>query len=205
MAVPDDALTRFKPRPYKDVRALVQDGDLLLCQSKHAFAHLIRWSTRSPWSHVAMAFRLKEIDRVIVLECVEKLGVRAVPLSRFVTESPLGHRPFPGKILLARHAGMAAKSRAKPFRRMAEFGFDRLGDRFSQVEMMKIAARIVLGRFEVRLHPSLAPRDEFICSEYVAKAFEKVGIEFPWDGRGFIAPADIAADPRVEAVAQIKT
>lgn len=45
----------------------------------------------------------------------------------------------------------------------------------------------------------------FICSEFVAKAFERVGIEFPWSGRGFIAPADIAADPRVEAVAQIRT
>lgn len=152
-----------------------------------------------------MAFRIAEIDRVIVLECVERLGVRAVPLSRFVAESPLGRGPFPGKILLARHAGMDAKSRETPFRRMAEFGFDRLGDRFSRVEILRIAARIVLGRLDIRLHRSLAPHGEFICSEYVAKAYERIGIEFPWDGRGFIAPADIAADPRVEPIAQVRT
>jgi hypothetical protein len=152
-----------------------------------------------------MAFRLAEIDRVIVLECVERLGVRAVPFSGFVAKSPLGETPYPGKILLARHAGMAAKSRQKPLKRMAEFAFDRLGDRFSQMEMAKIALRIVAARFNVRLHPSLGPTDEFICSEYVARAFEKVGISFPWDGRGFIAPADIAADPKVRAIAQVRT
>src|SRR5579871_3856759 len=205
MAVPADALQQFKPQPYKAVRAMVRDADLLLCSTSHAFARLIRWSTRSPWSHVAMAFRLEEIDRVIVLECVEKIGVRAVAFSNFVRKSPFGREPYPGRILLARHAGMGAKSRQKPLRRMAAFAFDRLGDRFSQAEMAKIALRIVLGRFNVKLHPSLGPNDEFICSEYVAKAFQEVGIEFPWDGCGFIAPSDIAADPKVTAIAQVQT
>jgi hypothetical protein len=139
------------------------------------------------------------------LECVEKIGVRAVPFSIFVRKSPLGREPYPGRILLARHAGMAAKSRQKPLRRMAEFAFDRLGDRFSQIEMAKIAIRIFLGRFNVKLPPGLGPDDEFICSEYVAKTFESVGIEFQWDGCGFIAPSDIAADPRVTAIAQVRT
>lgn len=48
----------------------------------------------------------------------------------------------------------------------------------------------------------LAPDGEFICSEYVAKCFEEVGILIPWDGAGYWAPGDIAADPKVEAVAQ---
>jgi hypothetical protein len=205
MTVPVDALERLKPQPYDTVRAQVRDGDLLLCSTNHAFARLIRWSTRSPWSHVAIAFRLDEIDRVIVLESVEKIGVRAVALSTFVRKSPLGQEPYPGRILLARHAGMAEGSRHKPLRRMAGFAFDRLGDRFAQIEVAKIALRIVLGRFNVRLPPSLGPDDEFICSEYVAKTFETVGIAFPWDGLGFIALSDIAADPQVTAVAHVQT
>jgi hypothetical protein len=32
-----------------------------------------------------------------------------------------------------------------------------------------------------------------------------VGIEIPWDGLGFIAPADFARDPKTRAIAQIKT
>jgi hypothetical protein len=205
MAIDPDVLSQLPPRPYAEVRREVRDGDILLCSANDSFSRLIRWSTRSPWSHVALAFQMQEVGRVIVLECVEKLGVRAVPLSSFVARTSNGTEPYPGRILLARHAGMAAKSRAKPLKKMAEFAFGRLGDRFSHAEVLKIALRIVLSRFDVRLHPSLGPRDEFICSEYVARCLATVGLEFPWDGLGFMAPADIAREPRLEAVAQIRT
>jgi hypothetical protein len=183
----------------------VRDGDLLLCSANDSFSRLIRWATKSPWSHVAIAYRLEEIDRVIVLECVEKIGVRAVPLSSFISRTSSGEHPYPGRILLARHQGMAAKSRRKPWRKIAGFTFGRLGDQFSGIEICKIALRIAASRFGRRLHPRLRPRDEFICSEYVARCFKAVGVEIAWDGKGFVAPCDIAADPRVEAVAQVRT
>lgn len=205
MAIEPGVLDELKPRPYDAVRGEVRDGDLLLCSANDTFSRLIRWATRSPWSHVAIAFRMDEIDRVMVLECVEKLGVRAVPLSSFVRRTSSGVEPYPGRILLARHAGMAAKSRARPMKKMATFAFDRLGDRFSQVEIAKIVLRILAGRLHRRLHPALGPKNEFICSEYVARCFHAVGLEIPWDGLGFVAPADFARDPRIEAVAQIAT
>jgi hypothetical protein len=205
MAIPDSIFDDLPPRPYPEVRKLVRDGDLLLCSVNERMSRLIRWATRSPWSHVALAFRLEEIDRVMVLECVEHIGVRAVPLSRFIARTSHGVHPYPGRILLARHAGLSAKSRQRPLKRMAEFAFDRLGDRFSQGEMAKIAARIALGRFHLRTPRSLGPDDEFICSEYVARCFEAVGLKVPWDGYGFVAPADFARDPRVEPIAQVRT
>ncbi len=51
----------------------------------------------------------------------------------------------------------------------------------------------------------LGARDEYICSEYVAKCFAKAGLKIPWDGLGFVAPGDFALAPDVSAVAQIKT
>ncbi|THD80499.1 MAG: hypothetical protein E7812_07135 [Phenylobacterium sp.] len=205
MAVPDTVFDDVPAQPYKAVRKLVRDGDVLLCSAHDPMSRLIRWATSSPWSHVAMGFRLEEIDRVIVLECVERLGVRAVPLSSFVARTSSGKTPYPGKILLARHEGFAAKSRQQPMKRIAEVAFDRLGERFSQGEMLKIALRIALGRLHVRMPRTLGPDDEFICSEYVARCLETVGIKVPWDGYGFIAPADIARDPRLEPLAQIAT
>jgi hypothetical protein len=89
-------------------------------------------------------------------------------------------------------------------KRMAGFAFDRLGDRFSKGEIVKIALRIALGRLDTRLHPS-RPKDEFICSEYVAGCLGEVGLKVRWDGLGFIAPSDFAADPQIDAVAQFKT
>lgn len=205
MAIDPDVLTTLKPQPYAALREQVRDGDLLLCSATDGFSRLIRWATKSPWSHVAMAYRLDAIDRVLVLECVEKIGVRAVPLSTFLTRTSEGVHPYPGQILLARHGAMAAKSRQKPWTKMAAFAFERLGDRFSGAEIARIGLRIALGRLNRRTPPSLGPRDAYICSEYVARCFKTVGVEIPWDGLGFVAPADIANDPRVEAVGLFKT
>jgi hypothetical protein len=205
MPIAPDVLEALAPQPYPKVRAQVRDGDILLCSAHDPFSRLIRWATRSPWSHVGIAYRMEEIDRVMVLECVAKLGVRVVPLSSFIARTSNGTEPYPGRILLARHRGMAAKSRARPLKKMAEFGFDRMGDRFSQAEMAKIVLRIALGRLDVRLHRALGPKDEFICSEFVARCLQTVGLEIPWDGLGFVAPADFACAPRIDAVAQVRT
>lgn len=205
MAVDPSVLHSLKPQPYSAIRDQVRDGDLLLCSASDSVSRLIRWATASPWSHVAIAYRLDTIDRVLVLECVEKIGVRAVPLSTFISRTSSGVHPYPGKILLARHDAMAAKSRRNPWGKIATFAFDRLGERFSPGEILKIGLRIIAGRFRRRLHPTLGPKDEFICSEYVARCLHAVGVEIPWDGLGFVAPCDIANDPRVKAIALIRT
>ena len=205
MAVDEACLKELHPRSYKELRDEIRDGDLLLCSARDPFSRLIKWATKSPWSHVAMAFRMEDIDRVLVVECVEKIGVRCVPLSTFVSRTSAGVTPYPGQIVIARHKGMAAKSRARPMRKMAAAAFDRLGDKFSPGEILKIGLRIAISRFRREMPRSLGPKDEYICSEFVARCYQTIGIEFPWDGLGFMAPADIAKDPRLEAVAQIRT
>ena len=74
MTIPDDALETFKPRLYAQVRKLVRDGDLFLCQGRDPFSRLIQWSTKSPWSHIAIAFRVPDLDRVMVIEAVQSIG-----------------------------------------------------------------------------------------------------------------------------------
>src|ERR1700748_1478275 len=98
MAIAPDVLRELKPQPYAAIRQQVRDGDLLFCSATDTFSRLIRWATRSPWSHVAIAYRLEAIDRVLVLECVEKIGVRAVPLSTFISQTSGGVHPYPGRI-----------------------------------------------------------------------------------------------------------
>lgn len=202
--VPDDALERLPPRPYDEVRAMIRTGDLILCSGDSMFSRLIRWATKSPWSHVAVCLRLEEIDRVMVLEAVEKIGVRTVALSAFLSQDSNGRKPYPGRLLLARHREFEVKATPERVKAMADFAVDRFGARFGALEMLRIALRIALGRFAVRQPKPLQPKGEYICSEYVAKCYEKVGILFPWDGLGFIGPADIAQAPPLEAVAQIQ-
>ncbi len=184
---------------------MVQDGDIMLCQGKDAFSQLIRWSTKSPWSHIAMAFRIPTLDRVVVIEAVEKIGVRCVELSAFVSRDSEGTSPYPGKILIARHSDLSREADDPGLRALAKFAFDHLGCKFASGEIAKIALRIVTARlFGNRKTPKFLLRDdEFICSEFVAKAYEQAGLKVPWDGLGFIAPADFADDPKLSPIAQV--
>ncbi len=205
MTIPNDIFDSLPPTPYAEARDQVQDGDILLCSAWDPMSRLIRWATKAPWSHIAMAFRLRDIGRVIILECVAKIGVRAVPLSDFVARTSSGVHPYPGRILLARHDKMAAMDGTGHLRKMSEYAFDRLGTPFSNLETAKIGLRIAAGRLNRRMPGRLSADDEFICSEYVARCYAHIGLPVPWDGLGFVAPADFAADPALSAVAQIRT
>jgi len=208
VAIDNDILTTMKAEPLEAVTRRIRDGDILLCSCTEPFSKLIRWATKSPWSHIALAYRWPGIGQIMVFEAVEKIGVRTVPLSTFLSQGSGGQKPFPGKILLARHADYADRGGehgSAAMKRLADFAIGRLGDPFAPGEILKIATRVAFGRMGRDMPKSLGPKDEFICSEYVAKCYEAIGIKIEWDGRGFIAPSTIAGDPKVKAIAQIKT
>jgi hypothetical protein len=202
MAFAADVLTDLRPEALPVIGPKVRDGDILLCAAKDPFSRLIGWSTKSPWSHVAIAYRWPAVDRLLVFECVQRIGVHAVSIERFISQTSSGTRPYPGKIVLARHADAPGVRALKP---LVDYAVDCMGDPFSPAEVVKIAARITIGRLNRHMPKPLKAKDEFICSEYVANCFERVGIKIEWDGLGFIAPADFALDPKVRAVAQFQT
>lgn len=208
MAIDDNILRTLKPEPLSAIAGRIRDGDILLCAGNDPFSKLIGWATRSPWTHVALAYRWPALGRIMVFESVQTLGVRTVPLAKFISQSSTGKKPYPGKIILARHddyAHKGGKSGSAAMRRLADFAVDRFGQPFAAMEILKIAARICVGSLHRKMPKSLGPKNEFICSEYAAKCFEAVGIEILWDGLGFIAPADFARDPKTRAIAQFKT
>ena len=49
--------------------------------------------TDSPWSHVGVVFWLKSIQRVLLLESVESIGVRFAPLSKYLSDYKKG-KPY---------------------------------------------------------------------------------------------------------------
>jgi hypothetical protein len=151
-----------------------------------------------------MVFRADSLEQVVVVEAVERIGVRAVALSDFVSRDSGGTCPYPGKILFARHEALAGDVSDPRVVDLAKFAFAKLGCKFAPGEITKIAMRIIDARvFGNRKTPKvLVPDDEFICSEFVATAYEKAGLHIPWDGLGFIAPSDIADDARFFPVAQ---
>lgn len=205
MAFGDDVFSTVPERDYDDARAEIRSGDILLCSGKHPFSILIQQATDSIWSHVAFVLRLDAIDRIMVLESVEGIGVRTVPLSAYVRGSPAKPKGYDGRLLIARHAAFDAAVSQDALNRMSCFAVDRFGYPYDNDEIAKIAARITLGALGRKIPKKIKPDNEFICSEYAARCYAEVGVEMQWNPRGFIAPSDFAADPQVRAVCALKT
>jgi hypothetical protein len=201
MTVPESTFQTLQPVSYDAMRALVRTGDVLLCSGTQIFSHLIRWATRSPWSHVAMIIRLDVLDEVMVVEAVERKGVRLIPFHRWLTENETKARVFPGRVVVARHRRFEELAQGECMRRFGKFATGRLGTPFGAGEIVKIMARIVIGRRRGHLPRSLQSDDEYICSEFLSRCFEQVGIHIPWNGLGFIGPDAFAKTPEIEPVA----
>ena len=191
---------------YADARQHIRSGDLLLCSGSGWIAKIIQRMTDSPWSHAGFLMKLDSIDRVMVLESVETIGVRAVPLSHYMTDYRGQGSPYPGGIVVGRHADFRGAASPAALRRLGRFAVNLLGYPYDGSEIAKIAARIMATAIEFPAGDrKLLRRDrEFICSEYIDELFRCVDIKLNHDGRCFISPASIAADPLVSLQAVLK-
>ncbi len=205
MGVPDDIFKRLPARPYEELRRDIRSGDILLFSGVEKFSRLIQWATHSPWSHVGFILRLPDVDRLMILQSVTAAGVSTVPLSGLINGSGDHRKPYAGRLLVARHADFASEVTQGKLAEMSKFAVDRFGEPYATIEVLKVMARIGAGWLHMKMPPVLQADDEFICSEYAAACYEKIGIKIAWDGLGFIAPSDFALDPKISAVGVIQT
>jgi hypothetical protein len=197
-----DTFPAVHEAPYAPLRSMICSGDLLLCSGQSTFSQLIQQATHSVWSHVGFIIRLDAIDRVLVLESVESIGVRAVPLSHYALNYQGTQKSYPGKVLIARHT----QFRADKIAQLSKQAVDLLGMPYHTEEILQIAAR--LGgqalHLSIRSDPIASHRKAYICSEYVAECYRSIGIAIPSNPAGFIAPADFARDPQIKPLAFIQ-
>ena len=201
MAISVKKFPNLRARRYEDVRDELQSGDVLLCKGSGIFSKMIQESSGSIWSHVGFIMRLDSIDRVMVLESVESIGVRTVPFSHYIKNYKDG-KGYPGRLLVARLRDFPSDN-AKKLNRLSQFAVDRFGCPYNTDGIAKIAARITLGLFGFH-GKRLKDDQEFICSEYAYYCYKSVGLEIPWDDRGFIAPKDFAQARGMRAIAALK-
>ena len=186
--------------PYSTLRPDLRTGDILLFHSSGVGSDVIEYFTHSLWCHAAMVWRLDDIDRVLILESVDTYGVRTMALSSRVNGIPASPQPYPGKIAVARHQAFPANPDPARVRAMTQFAIDRLGYPYGTLELLKIGARVGAGLIGQDVPGALKPENAYVCSEYVAKCYDAMGIEIVVDRQGYVAPADIANDPNVQLV-----
>jgi hypothetical protein len=191
---------------YKDVRKNLQNGDILICSGSGVFSSMIQQATGSVWSHVAFVLRLDSIDRIMLLESVEPIGVRTVRLSKYLEDYGNDGKAYPGGLAVIRNKNFSTLVDSSKLTQLAQYAIDLFGYPYDKDEIAKIAARILASKvpFTKKQMKKIEPDREFICSEYVARCYEHVGLDIQWNQLGFVAPSDFAADTNFELVAVLK-
>jgi len=206
MPLPTKKFPKDRVVNYDTFRKNIRSGDLLLCSGSAWFSKMIQKATGSVWSHVGFVMRLDNIDRVMVLESVEPLGVRTVPLSKYLKNYDNENNPYPGGLILARHQEFEKKGTEKKLQKFGQFAVDLFGYPYDKDEIAKIAARIATSwlPFSSKEKKELKRDREYICSEYTWECYRSIGIPITHDPKGFIAPADFAKDKNISLQAVLK-
>jgi hypothetical protein len=162
-------IKRLPVQPYAGLRDVLRSGDLVFCSGSYAFSGLIQKFTGSVWSHVGIIHRDEALGRVFILESETGIGVRLVPLSKYLKDYHGRRRPYRGQVVIGRIEPGLSTEQAN---RAVSYGMDLLTKPYDNWEIIRIALRILfrVGR---------RTRDrKFICSELVDECFRIAGIRF---------------------------
>jgi len=204
MAITTDEFKAMPVQAYSDVRESLRTGDILLFHSLTFGSELTEYFTQSLWSHAAFIWRLADVDRVMLLESIDKVGVRMMPMSTRIDGCAAAPVAYNGGLLVLRHPDLPETIAPEKLKAMTQFALDRVGYPYSQDELDQIMIRIGLALAGQIVTGRLDPQNQFICSEYVAKCLDTIGIEIAVDKEGYIAPADIANDPKILGLYSLK-
>lgn len=174
-------IKRLPVQPYETVRDNLRSGDLIFCSGSYFFSGLIQRFTGSVWSHVGVVYRDEALRRVFILESEAGIGVRLVPLSKYLRDYHGRNRPYRGQIVIGR---IAPDLDLAKVHQAVSFGMDLLTKPYDNSEILRIAARILfrIGR---------RTRDrKYICSELVDECFRSAGVRFTRPDN-YISPDDI--------------
>jgi len=186
-------IARLPVRSYDDVRRELRSGDLVFCSGSYLFSGLIQRFTRSVWSHVGVVYRDENLQRVFILESETGVGVRLVPISKYLRDYHGRRRPYRGQVVVARVNPEPGDDKA---RQAISYGMDLLTKPYDNFEILRIAARIAF-----RIGRRIRDR-KFICSELVDECYRAAGVRF-LRSDNYISPQDIWRDPSVTLFARV--
>jgi len=186
-------IARLPLHSYDLLRENLRSGDLAFCSGSYFFSGLIQRFTRSVWSHVGIVYRDDHLRRLFILESETGIGVRLVPISKYLRDYHGRRRPYRGQIVIGRVNPEPSDAQAM---QAVNFGMDMLTKPYDNFEILRIAMRIVF-----RVGRRTQDR-KFICSELVDECFRAVGVRFARRDN-YISPDDIWRDPGLTMLARV--
>ena len=172
---------------YAAIRDELMTGHIFFSSGSYAFSNIIQRLTKSIWSHVAIIYKDSELQRVMVLEAEPKIGIRLIPLSKYLNDYKGTKKPYKGQVVLAK---LNFELEHEKMNKAISFGLDELTRPYDNWEIIRVFLRIVF-RIGKR-----AKNRNYICSELVRDAFSKAGVIFRRHDT-YISPQEIWKDARV--------
>lgn len=174
--------------PYEKIRDYLNTGHIFFSSGSYAFSGIIQRLTKSVWSHVAIIYKDEELRRVMVLEAEPRIGIRLIPLSKYINDYKGTKRPYKGQVVIAQ---LNFDLEREHLNKGISFGLDELTRPYDNWEIIRIMLRILfqIGKRE--------KNRSYICSELVRDAFAKAGVLFKMHD-SYISPQEIWKDNRVE-------
>lgn len=174
--------------PYEKIRDELKTGHIFFSSGSYAFSGIIQRLTKSTWSHVAVIYKDEELGRVLVLEAEPSVGIRLIPLSKYLHDYKGKKRPYKGQIAIAKLNFDIEKDHLN---KGVSFGLDELTRPYDNYEIVRIMVRILF-------HISKRERNRnYICSELVRDIFAKANVIMQYKDT-YISPDNIWTDQRVE-------
>lgn len=162
---------------YARARDKLEDADVLLFESKGRVAAVIRWATRSRYSHAALVVRVR--GRVMVAESRELRGCRMVPLSSALGAArAVRFVPAPWATLDRAKAVDAALERlGQPYGwgTIVRIGFGKLPT--SLLRRIPVIGRWIPGGRQWSEDDQDPNGPRMICSQYVAHCYRAGGVD----------------------------
>jgi uncharacterized protein YycO len=174
--------------PYEDIRSSLKTGDIFFSSGSYLFSGIIQKLTKSAWSHVAIVYVDKDLGRVLVLEAEPMIGIRLIPLSKYLKNYKDDNKSYKGQVFIA---SVNEKIEQDSLNKGISFGLDELTRPYDNWEIIRIMLRILfrMGKPE--------RNRQYICSELVRACFKKSGIDFKLTD-SYISPDAIWMDKRVD-------
>ncbi len=173
---------------YEKIRDGLKTGHIFFSSGSYAFSGVIQKLTKSTWSHVAVIYKDEELGRVLVLEAEPYVGIRLIPLSKYLHDYKGKKRPYKGQIAIAQ---LNIDVEKEKLNRGISFGLDELTRPYDNYEIIRIMMRILF-------HISRREKNRnYICSELVRDIFAKAGVIMQYKDT-YISPDNIWKDERVQ-------
>lgn len=172
---------------YDLIRNNLKTGQLIFCSGGYLFSGMIQKLTKSVWSHVAIVYKDEALGRVLVLEAEPYVGIRLMPLSKYLEDYKGKRKPYKGHVYVA---DLETPIPQEEMNKAISFGLDELTRPYDNWEIIRIFLRIL---FKVGKREQ---NRSYICSELVQEAFAQAGVHFP-ETDTYTSPKSIWEDERV--------